>query len=259
MKKNTLRLYGDLAWIWPAWGSPDHYRPVSERFAELINKHAVIPVETLLDLGCGGGKNMFTLKNYFRVTGLDISSAMLGNAETLNPECDFIVGDMRDFEVKSPFDAILVNDSITYMTTRKDFRRVFRAAYRNLKPGGILITCPDTLKESFRNNNTQVWSGEKEILPDHIEITYIENNFDPDPKDTSFETTFIYLIREHGRLRIEKDFHLCGIFSRDFWIRTLQETGFNVMEETCPGNEENSGETLPLFVCRRPFSEVAGG
>ena len=37
-----------------------------------------------------------------------------------------------------------------------------------------------------------------------MEITFIENNYDPNPEDDTYETTFIFLIREKGKLRIEQ-------------------------------------------------------
>jgi hypothetical protein len=54
--------------------------------------------------------------------------------------------------------------------------------------------------------------------------------YDPDPSDEQYETTILYLIREHGRLRIETDHWTMGVFSLDMWRRVLRETGFEVHE-----------------------------
>lgn len=35
--------------------------------------------------------------------------------------------------------------------------------------------------------------------PPAFEVTYIQNNFDPDPEDDTFEGAMVYLIREQGQ------------------------------------------------------------
>ena len=72
--------------ILPLWGSAEEYRQESELVAELIQEFTQIEVQSILDIGCGGGKNAFHLKQYFKLTGIDISEAMLDNAKKLNPE-----------------------------------------------------------------------------------------------------------------------------------------------------------------------------
>jgi hypothetical protein len=42
--------------------------------------------------------------------------------------------------------------------------------------------------------------------------------------------TILYLIRDHGRLRIETDHWTMGIFTLDAWRHVLRETGFQVHE-----------------------------
>ena len=106
MKRGNNRLYNDLAWIWPIWGSVEEYRPESEDAVKHIREFAKIEAKTLLDITCGGGKNDFTLKKYFDVTGLDLSEQMLEGARKLNPECTYIKGDMRDFDLGKQFDAV---------------------------------------------------------------------------------------------------------------------------------------------------------
>jgi cyclopropane fatty-acyl-phospholipid synthase-like methyltransferase len=39
----------------------------------------------LLDIGCGGGKNVLNLNQDFDVTGLDLSPVMLAQSKELNP------------------------------------------------------------------------------------------------------------------------------------------------------------------------------
>lgn len=245
MKDNENRLYNDLAWLWPIWGSVEEYRQESEDAVKIIGEFSKIEARTLLDITCGGGKNDFTFKKYLEVTGLDLSPAMLENAKTLNPECTYIVGDMRDFNLERQFDAVYLNDGIAYITTEVDLGKTFESAYRHLKAGGVMIALAEQYKGSFKQNQTKLFtSTSSEPL-----ITYIENNFDPDPHNTTYETTFIYLIREKGELRIEHDFHTCGIFPIETWRQKLAAAGFEVHER----NEVYEGEDYKKFICVKPL------
>jgi hypothetical protein len=55
----------------------------------------------------------------------------------------------------------------------------------------------------------------------------------------------VYLIREHGRLRIETDPWTLGIFSLDTWRRVLRETGFEVHEGRYSAGEDDDTQ----FTC----------
>ena len=240
--KDTRRLYTDLAWLWPMWGdAATEYAHYCQHVTGLIRQYARRPVLTLLDIGCGGGKNVLNLKKEFNVTGLDISPAMLAQAKELNPGCTFIQGDMRTFRLDSAFDAVLMDDAISYMNCRADFVAAFRTAYAHLNPGGVLIATPDVTMETFRQNLTTTTRATR----DGLDVVFVENVYDPDPTDEQYETTILYLIRDHGRLRIEIDHWTLGIFSLDTWRHVLGETGFEVREGLyTPGEDEYT-----VFTC----------
>jgi ubiquinone/menaquinone biosynthesis C-methylase UbiE len=52
----------------------------------MIRQYAKHRATTLLDIGCGEGKNALNLKREFNFTGLDLSPAMLAQAQELNPD-----------------------------------------------------------------------------------------------------------------------------------------------------------------------------
>ncbi|MBN2380815.1 class I SAM-dependent methyltransferase [candidate division WOR-3 bacterium] len=245
MKDKTNRLYSDLAWIWPLWEGVEQYRPESEDAVKLFKEFSKMDARTLLDITCGAGKNDFTLKKYFDVTGLDASEAMLENARKLNPECTYIQGDMRDFDLGKEFDAVYVNDGIAYITTGDDLEKTFACAARHLKPGGVMLTIAEKYKGNFKQNQTKIFHS----TGDEPLITYIENNFDPDPADTTSETTFVYLIRERGKLRIEHDFHTFGLFTIETWREKLKKAGFEIQER----DGVYEGESYRTFICVKPL------
>jgi trans-aconitate methyltransferase len=124
------------------------YAHYCRHVTDLIRQHARYPATTLLDIGCGGGKNVLNLKRQCKVTGFDLSAAMLAQAKELNSECTFVLGDMRTFRLDRTFDAVLTDDAISYMSCLADFAEAFRTASAHLNPGGVLVVTPDVTVET---------------------------------------------------------------------------------------------------------------
>jgi ubiquinone/menaquinone biosynthesis C-methylase UbiE len=240
--QETCHLYTDLAWLWPMWGDAStEYAHYCQHVAGLIRQHAKRPATTLLDLGCGGGKNVLNLKREFTVTGVDLSPAMLAQAKELNPDCTFVQGDMRTCRLGQAFDAVLMDDAISHMSCRTDFVAAFRTAHAHLHPGGVLVATPDVTTETFRQNKTLTTPATR----DGLEVVFVENVYDPDPTDEQYEATILYLIREQGCLRIETDRWTIGILSLDTWRQVLRETGFEMHE----GRYQAGEDEYTVFAC----------
>jgi|GEM_PF-1640471 len=56
-----------------------------------------------------------------------------------------------------------------------------------------------------------------------------------------------YLIRKKGKLRVERDLHLCCLFELDTWRQLLKRVGFRVREKKTAVTPKN----LPVFSCVR--------
>jgi SAM-dependent methyltransferase len=169
---------------------------------------------------------------------------MLDLAGQLNPEVTYFPGDMRTVNLEKTFDAVVIADSINYMLSEADLRRAFQTAYAHLKPGGVFCTYAGVTRQSFRQNDTRVSTHTE----GSVVVTFIENRYDPNPQDSTYENTFVYLIRRsgsEGQLEIETDRHLGGLFDLETWSRLLSDTGFEV-------HRTELGEGgAPLFVCRK--------
>lgn len=218
------RLYKDLSWLWPLWEKVGEYKPESDQFIKLVNRYYP-KAQTLLDIACGGGKNDHYLKKRFAVTGVDLSPQMIAQARKLNPGASYHVGDMRSFDLKKQFDVVFFNDGIIYMTSLPDLTKALRNARRHLKPGGLMVLYVEDCKERFEQSKTSVWRS----VHKGVDITYIENDHDPDKKDSTFEMNFLYLIRERGKLRLEHDTHTAGLFTLAQWRRAVRDSGFKLI------------------------------
>ncbi len=228
------RLYSDLAWMWRCMSPPAEYAQEAEEFIRAIRQHSQIEPHTLLNLGCGGGHTDYWLKQQFDVTGIDQSESMLALARDLNPEIAYCLGDLRTIRLGETFDAVMAADSLAYMLTESDLRAAFMTAFVHLKPGGVFCTYVETTPDRFKQNATQCWTNRE----GNVEIAFIQNDYDPNPHDSTFETTLVYLIRRAGKLDVEIDGHVCGIFKIEVWQNLLQSVGFEVkqagMVENCP-------------------------
>jgi SAM-dependent methyltransferase len=216
------RLYGDLAKWWPLLSAPEDYAEEAEVYRSVLTRMAQIPVSTVLEMGSGGGNNASHLKAHFQMTLVDKSPGMLKVSGRLNPECEHHLGDMRTVRLGSEFDAVFVHDAVDYLTTLDDLRAAMRTAFEHCRPGGAAVFVPDHLTETFQSGTSHGgYDG------DGRGMRYLEWTRDPDPGHSTYVTDFAYLLHEDGAgTSVHFDRHLCGLFSRDCWLRTLNEVGF---------------------------------
>ncbi len=244
--RGTHRLYAGLSWTWPIISPPKHYATEAREFWRFLREGASGRVREVLHLGCGGGHVDSHLKRSVRITGVDLSSSMLRLARRLNPDVVYRRGDMRSIRLGRTFDGVLISDGVAYMRSARDLARAFATAYRHLRPGGSFVTYAEHVRDRFVQNQTEAIRGRR----GDIEIVFVENRYDPDRRDTTFEATFLYLIRRHGRLTVETDRHVLGLFPDAMWRRTLARAGFQVRHAgPDPATQE---DPMSWFVGRKP-------
>ncbi|WP_242342207.1 class I SAM-dependent methyltransferase [Anaeromyxobacter terrae] len=146
---------------------------------------------------------------------------MLAQSRALNPECEHVPGDMRGLRLGRTFDAVLVHDAITYMTSESDLRAAIATALVHCRPGGAALFVPDCTRETF---TTRTDHGGRD--GDGRALRYLEWTWDPDPGDSTYLVDFAYLLREGGDVRALHDRHVCGLFPRARWRALIAEAGF---------------------------------
>jgi SAM-dependent methyltransferase len=236
------KMYRELASWFHLITAPEEYEEEADLYRRTLLEAAGGPVHTVLELGSGGGNNASHLRAHFELTLVDLSGEMLALSRGLNPESEHVVGDMRTVRLGREFDAVFVHDAIDYMTTEADLRSVMETAWIHLRPGGPTLFVPDYVRETFRPGTDHGGhDGEGRAL------RYLEWTWDPDPEDDTYVAEYAYLLREaDGRVRVERDRHLCGLFARDRWLGLLEEAGFSARHL---GRGQDGGE---LFVGVKP-------
>jgi len=227
------RLYGDLAHLWPLVSPPSDYADEAPNWSQVLRERLGPGRHTLLELGCGGGHLLFHLTADFEATAVDISPEMLKNSMRLNPSVDHHLGDMRTVRLGRTFRAVIIHDAVDYMLTESDLRAAFATAAAHLEQGGVLIVTPDDFRETFRDCRVSSETHSQGTW----DLTLIQFDHDPDPSDTMTETLMAFLVRDGGRLTLELDRHILGLFPTATWLSLMDEAGFDVERRRCPWRE----------------------
>lgn len=240
-----VKLYNELAYLWPVISPPEDYAEEAARWLEAVRDKLGPARHHLLELGVGGGHNLFHLTPHHRATAVDVSPRMLELSRRLNPDVDHHLGDMRTVRLGRRFDAVLAHDAIGYMLTEAHLRAAFETARVHLRSGGLLLVAPDLVKESYREGMVTRWTTSN----GRVTVITEERLRDEDPSDTQVESWFTYDITENGVRRVETDVHATGLFSIDRWVSLMEEAGFEVEARPLPG-QEGFGEWLLCGVLR---------
>jgi len=230
------RLYGDLAYLWPLVSKPEDYANEASYWRDALLDKLGEGEHHILELGVGGGNNLSHLTSYFKATAVDLSEEMLKNCKELNPDVDVHVGDMRSVRLNKKFDAVIIHDAISYLLNENDMLATFKTAAEHLESGGIFVTSPDYLKETFTDNTIHHHESKSDGTTD---LTFIEYSHDPDPEDTMTETIMVLFIKKDGQTKVELDRHQTGLFPKATWIKLLQKSGFIVEEKEYPVHDDN--------------------
>ena len=238
-----MKLYGELAQWWPVFSNPEEYRRDVRHFARVLREASRAPARTMLELGSGGGNSALYLKKRFEMTLVDRSARMLSVSRTLNPECEHVRGDIRSIRLARTFDAVYVHDAVCHMTNEPDLAAVMRTAYEHCRPGGVALFVPDFVRETFEAGTDQGGSDSG-----RGSVRFLQWIFDPDPTDSTYVVDFAIMLRDRrGRVRVEHDRHVLGLFARARWLGLLREAGFRP-------KTVKSSRVRDAFVAHRPAS-----
>ena len=161
-----MSTYGALAGAYDALLADGDYLRRVRAIGKALRK-SPIPVEHVLDLGCGTGTIACLLAaEGYRVTATDLSQEMLteaaGKAMGLERPPFFLCQSMPRLRLTEQADAVVSTlDSLNYLTKASDLRETFRRVFRYLKPGGRFLFDVNS-PYKLRRMDGQVWLDETE-------------------------------------------------------------------------------------------------
>ena len=142
--------------------------------------------EKILDLGCGTGQLTQQIADLgARVTGLDASPDMIGQARQNYPDLDFVLADATAMHFEGEFDAIFSNAALHWMM---EPAKVIAAMARALRPGGRLVA-----EFGGKGNIQRITEALEKILPKHY-----SNQELPSPNFFPSISTYGTLLEAHG-------------------------------------------------------------
>jgi ubiquinone/menaquinone biosynthesis C-methylase UbiE len=245
--ENLPKLYRELADWWQTLSAPEDYAEEAEIYERTLRAFCSYPPYTLLELGSGGGNNASHLKKHFQMTLVDLAPGMLEVSRGLNPECEHIQGDMRTVRLGRQFDAVFIHDAICYMTGAEDLRMALKTAFLHCKAGGAALFAPDHTRETFKPSTDHGGHDRGERA-----LRYLEWSWDPDPDDTTYLMTMVYLLRQGAEIvDCCLDRHVCGLFPKSQWLQLISEVGFQPHTLPFVHSEVEAG-TCDLFVGVKP-------
>jgi SAM-dependent methyltransferase len=224
-------LYGNLSEVYEAmYQSFINYDEEFSFYNDLLQKYNC---KNVLEIGCGTGNlaDRF-VKGNIEYTGLDMSGDMLSIAKKNHTGCNFIQGDMRNFNLAKKTDAaIITGRTISYLVLDEDVLAAFSSIHKNLnRPGIICFDCIDAAKfiPLIKPEEKIVHKAEFKNKKYHRESFWSVN----DSHKGAFDwASFYYEEDDSGQLqKIGEDHSIIRAFYKEDITGFLQNTGFEIKE-----------------------------
>jgi len=146
----TLAHYGGRADDF--WAGTRHH-DVSQNIAALLEHIEGGPPHTILDFGCGPGRDLKTFSDLGHIAvGLDGAAQFVELARAYSA-CEVWQQDFLQLDLPNDrFDGVFANASLFHVASQ-ELPRVLAELYATLKPGGVLFT------SNPRGRNEEGWNG----------------------------------------------------------------------------------------------------
>lgn len=115
----------------------------------LRKEHA--QAKSILDVACGSGQHASLLAKDYEVDGIDLEPGFVSIAQKKLPKGRVQLADMRSFDLKRKYDAVLcLFSSIGYLLSTKDIVSALRCFRSHLAEGGVIFVEPWIAPEKWR-------------------------------------------------------------------------------------------------------------
>ncbi|GHA10618.1 class I SAM-dependent methyltransferase [Streptomyces echinoruber] len=107
----------------------------------LIESHRP-DARTLVDFGCGTGRDLEILAKRFDCVGVDLQPGMVGYARKVRPWLDIRTGDMRTVRLGKRMDVVTcMGNSLAYVHDNEEISQVFATFAAHARTGALLVLC----------------------------------------------------------------------------------------------------------------------
>lgn len=218
-------MYDDFAGVYDTLMDDYDYDAWAAHYLKLIHAGGKSPVR-IAECACGTGSlSVRFAKEGLKVTGVDLSNAMLRRAEEKarrwGVEAAFVRQDMKKISLTRRVDAVLATcDGVNYLLSEEDVKAFFLSAYAALKPGGMLcFDCSSRHKLEMVMGDS--FFGEER---DGIAVLW-KNALNPQTHVLNMDVTF-FVREEDGRYRRFREQHRQRAHSCNEICAWLKACGF---------------------------------
>lgn len=199
--------------------------------------HAV----SLLDVGCGTGRHLQHLRQWYEGEGLDLDGQLLEAARERCPDTPFHQGSMVDFELPRQFDVVTcLFSAIAYVQTAEAMHQAVAAMARHLNPGGILILEPWFEPDRY-------WTDT--ITANHYDSADLKIcwMYTSKREEDLSVLDIHYLVGTPDRVEHLTEEHRIGLFTREQHMTAMTDAGLTDVEYEPTGLVKRG-----LYIARKP-------
>ena len=208
----------------------------------LILKLERFPLQSGLDVGCGGGwfTRAFSKRGY-QMTGLDKSAEMLDFAQEKafkeGARGEYLLGDITAFKSPKKFDFVTaINDCVNYIPKQK-LNAAFKNVYNALSKNGVFLFDISSERKFLEKIANTV------SVDDRDDVTYMSFN-KTEEDGVSMEVT-LFAKQADGRYERLDEVHRQYRYTKAEILTALEKAGFTVLEaEGFLGEDENESDRL---------------
>ncbi len=250
LRRGVGLIYNDFAYIYDKLIRDVDYGKWADYIEGIFKRNNIKP-SLVLDLGCGTGSFCVEMaKRDYEMIGIDISCDMLACAKSKSIENGldilYLNQNMSNFELYGTVDAIVcLLDSVNYIISKNDLKRMFRLVKNYLNPGGLFIfdvNSENKISKTFGNNIFY------EISDD---VTYLwKNSYDSKKKICEFDITMF--VNEDGLYSRHDELHYERAYSEKELEEALKSSGLKLVNKYNDmkfSSTDKNAERI-FFVCK---------
>ncbi|MCI4335383.1 MAG: class I SAM-dependent methyltransferase [Thermoplasmata archaeon] len=178
-----------------------------------------------LDVACGTGEHLRWLRQWYTVSGVEPSAAMLRVARRKLPGVRLHQARMESFRLPEQFDVIsCLFSAVGYLPHRAALNRTLRNFARHLAPDGVLFVEPWIFPEQFHPRGPHGVYVLRRDLPEGVLIRM--NRTVRHGRRTTMDFHHLWGDRDGIRYFVER--HVSWMFTRAEFVAAFHSAGFRV-------------------------------
>lgn len=201
------------------------YTAEAVKIHSIVQQYKRISGNLLLDVACGTGIHIGSLREYYQVEGLDLDEKMLAEARKKFPDVPLHHGDMVDFDLGREFDIVTcLFSSIGYVKTTQRLNQAVSSMARHVKPGGVLLVEPWF--------SPDVWNTGKvhATFVNQPDLKIARMNISERKDNLSF-FNFHYLVATPEGIEHFTELHELGLFTDNEYLEAFHAAGLTVSHD----------------------------